>query len=76
MKVQFCLDNRVSGRSEFVTEFNVCEMPTGAQINAIYDDIREIAGRRTVVDYQSVCKYVANKHLKIIDSDEVLTIHI
>ena len=76
MKVQFCINNYFEGCKEIVAEFDVVEMPTGDQINAIYDEVRAIISNGDAEDYSSVCKYVARKYLKLADNPVVLTLHI
>ena len=76
MKVQFCINNYFDGCKEIIAEFDVIEMPTGDQINAIYEDVRALVGNGDAVDYQDICEYVANKYLKLADNPVVLTLHI
>ena len=76
MKVQFCINNYFEECKEVIAEFEVSEVPTGAQVNAIYDDIRSLVNNGDALDYKSVCEYVAKKHLKIVDSPVVLTFYI
>lgn len=76
MKIQFCINNYFEEHAEVVAEFEVSEVPTGEQINAVYDDIRAIVGSGDALDYKSVCEYVAMKHLKVVESPVVLTFYV
>ena len=76
MKVQFCINNYFEDCKEVVAEFEVREVPTGAQVTAIYDDIKAIINNGDALDYKSVCEYVAKKHLNIVDSPVVLTFYV
>lgn len=80
MKVQFCINNYFDGCAEVFAEFEVSELPTGEQINAVYDDIRAIVGDdeglKLFGEYKEICEYVAKKHLKVVESPVVLTFYV
>jgi hypothetical protein len=81
MKVQFCTSNYFDGHAEVFLELDVCECPTGEQINAVYEDIRSIVGDhcddvKLFGDYSGICEYVARKHLKVIGTHVSLIFHV
>ena len=83
MRIQFCANGYFNGYSNVIAEFNVMEVPTNEECEAIENEIYEAMdkwkkehGDFDDFDLWQVCHDAAIKHVHIINNPVVKTFHI
>ena len=84
MRIQFCANGYFNGYSNVIAEFNVMEVPTNEECEAIENEILEAMGKWAEennddfeeFDFWEACYDAAIKHIHIINNSVVKTFHI